>query len=161
MRIATRYRRARCLLGFLLLAGAGACSDGPTTPAELAGRYPLRSVAGAPLPAPIFDAVVPDPGGSFRLRLDATSGWLELTADGHYDHGVDVAVTIDGTPQPVTRWRDHGRYTVQGDTLAFASEYIQNVSFRGLAGADRVHVDQNLAERLAGTGTPARFTFGD
>jgi hypothetical protein len=161
MRVAALYRRARHLPVVLLFGAASACAEGPTTPAALAGRYPLQRVAGSPLPAPIYDAVVPDTSGNFHLRLDATTGWLELTADGHYDHGVDLAVTIDGTPQPTTRWRDHGRYTVQGDTLAFDSDYIQDVSFRGVAGAGRVQVDQNLAEPIAGAGAAVRFTFGE
>jgi hypothetical protein len=155
MRLAAPRRRTLALPALFALLAASACTDAPTTPATLAGRYPLGHVAGAPLPAPIYDGVVQDPGGDFHLRVEATSGWLELGADGRYDHGVDLAVTIDGAAQPATRWRDHGVFSIRGDSLAFDSEYVENVAFAGQVDGGRIHVDQDLA----GEGRPARFTF--
>ncbi|HEU4697907.1 MAG TPA: hypothetical protein VFS40_01895 [Gemmatimonadales bacterium] len=155
-----RPRHPRALVTAVALAlatllGAAACGDGSTGPGSLAGRYALAQVEGAALPAPIFDGTVPDPNGDFHLRVTATTGWLELTADGRYDHGVDLAVTIDDQPQPPVRWRDHGVYTVAGDSLAFDSEYIENVAFRGSIEAGRVHVVQDLSNE----GPTARYTF--
>lgn len=161
-----RFLLSLCALPLLALA---ACSDTPTAPAEATGRYALEQVDGAPLPAAIFDGVVADTSGDFHLKVVATTGWLELTAGGRYDHGVDLAVTIDGQPQPMVRWRDHGVYVQHADTvplgprksvqrsntLSFDSEYLQNVSFDGAIEQGRLHIVQDLA----GEGRVARFSF--
>lgn len=142
-------------------AGLLGCGDGGTAPSGLAGRYQLTTVAEAALPTPIFDQQVADSSGGFHLRIDAVGGWLELTSDGHYEHAVDFTSSIDGQPQPAPRWRDRGQYSLRGDTLDFSSEYIENVSFRGLVAPGRIHVEQNLAEPLAGTGQSLRYTYQD
>jgi hypothetical protein len=153
--LSPRVRRAA--LTAVVFLGAGACGgDAPTQSEDLLGRRTLEQVDGVGVPAPVFDDVVQDDSGSFHLRVVATSGWLELGANGRYDHGIELAATIDGQPAPTTHWRDHGMYTVRGDTVDFESAYLENVSFHARVADRRLHVDQDLV----GEGRAAQFTFG-
>jgi hypothetical protein len=63
--------------------------------------------------------------------------------------------TIDGVPQTVSLWRDHGQFTLQGDSVHFVSEFLQNVQFAGAANAGRLEIEQDLP----GEGRLARYAF--
>jgi hypothetical protein len=143
---------------FALLLVAASCGDGPLTPSSVAGTYALAQAAAQPLPGVVFDGVIHDPSGAspdFHLIITATSGSLTLSSDGRYQHAVDLAPAIDGAPQPISRWRDHGQFSILGDSLHFTSEFIQNVRFDGSAAGGQVHVAQDLS----GEGRSARYSF--
>jgi hypothetical protein len=139
-----------------------ACSDGPVAPSGPAGQYALALAGGHSLPGTVFDGMITDPTGvapSFHLQFVATSGSLTLTADGHYQHALDFSATIDGAPQPATLWRDHGQYTLRGDSVAFVSDFHENVQFAGSLAAGRLDVEDSVVVRLVGEGPPTRFAF--
>jgi hypothetical protein len=154
----------RVLSGALtvLLGGTVACSDGPVTPSSPAGQYALAQAAGQPLPGTVFDGIIDDPTGvspSFHLQFVATSGSITLTNDGLYQHAIDLTATIDGAVQPTTLWRDHGQYTLRGDSVQFVSDFHQNVQFAGSAGTGRLDIEDSLVVRLLGQGPPTQFSF--
>jgi hypothetical protein len=142
----------------VFLLGAAACGDEPFTPSTLAGQYTLAQAGGQPLPGAVFDGIIHDSSGTipdFHLRIVASSGSLTLTADGRYQHAVDLVATIDGAPHSMPRWRDHGQFTLQGDSVHFDSEFLQGVQFAGAAKAGRLEVEQDLP----GEGRLARYAF--
>jgi hypothetical protein len=90
-------RRVSRTVGFLLLASFLGCSE--ATAPEASGRYPLYSVNGKPLPAPMYQTETwtrEARGGYLDFRTD---GWFEvlfLLHDVQSGSGTDVEDGVQG-----------------------------------------------------------------
>jgi hypothetical protein len=135
----------------MLLALATACSDGPVQPGPEAAtvQYILGGAGQQELPAVVFDDTIRDESGDFHLRIVATQGVLRLTRAGRYEQRVDHTPYIDGQPQPRLRLSDHGVYTQRGDTLAFDSEFIENLRYAGVLRNGELEVEQPVEEGIS------------
>lgn len=136
---------------FTLLVLAAACSDGPVQPGTDPGavQYTLGAAGQQELPAVVFDDTVRDASGDFHLRIVATQGVLRLTQAGRYEQRVDHTPYVDGHPAPRLRLSDRGVYTQRGDTLAFQSEFIENLRYAGVLRNGELLVEQPVEEGIS------------
>lgn len=123
-RAATTHRRRPApghALVLLLLLGAASCDD-PLAPAELAGTYELRSIAGEPLPTLLVDYP------HYRLRVDQDE--LVLNADGtgrRITRGVSERLDVEGGPEPVL-WDTELRFRVDDQRIEIEEVCPPNAS---------------------------------
>ncbi len=123
----------------LALSACSSDSTGPTPPPGLPGAYALQAAPGATLPQYIYSwnnvtTETPRDSGSVYLEADT----LVITADGHYQHAMTVIARQGTVVVARTRYGDHGLWTRTGDAVHFESEYIENVTFDAVVGADGV-----------------------
>lgn len=126
-------------------------SPGPGDPAPgLAGQYALVA------PFTAYEGIQHDSAwGAYQLKVVATSGTFEIARDSTYRHELRLTTYMDGQPVYQGRWGDHGRWHQAGDTLRFASEYFENLAFRGSGGGRQLVVLQDVV----GEGVIAAFPF--
>jgi hypothetical protein len=133
---------ARAVLGaaFTLVAGCNSTTDASR---PLEGTYLLESAAGQAVPALIHTAVdVSHP----PIDIYVVNDTLQILAGGRYIQRGRLTAYMESNVVSTLRWSDHGMVTVDGNTLRFESEYLQNVSFGGtLAANGLIEISQNLA----------------
>jgi hypothetical protein len=151
-RLVRTVSRAAGLLGLAVVA----CTTNRTTGVLglQAGSYLMASANGHPAPAVIHTTTDPTSGRPMDIIVVADTMVLGL-GDSYQQHAW-IEARIDGTVVSTSRWFDHGFFTVQGSTLHFTSDFIQNVAFDGVAGGfGGLTVTQNLA----GEGTAVPYLF--
>lgn len=139
-----------------LATGAFACTDSvaPAAPGpSVAGVYALHTAAGAPPPSLIQHIVESETG--VQMQVYVTSDTLELEANGQYQQRAQIEVRVGSTLINRARWADHGTYVLDHGAVHFESDYLQNVTFEGSAGANRVSVTQDLV----GEGTTVEYVL--
>jgi len=157
----------RRLIVGLIVPLAAACSDStapgtnvpdaPTpTPdkASAVGRYVLSGAAGLALPALVNRSADTTTGNVIDTYV--VSDTLEVTANGRYEQRARLEARVGDRIVARSNWVDRGRVSSSTSTLAFASDYIQNVAFTGrleTAGGMRVQQD------LAGEGNVVEYAF--
>lgn len=126
-------------------------SPGPVDPGPgLAGQYALVA------PFTAYEGIQHDSAwGNYQLKVVATSGSLEIGRDSSYLHELRLETYMDGQLVYQSRWGDHGRWRLAGDTLQFDSEYFENLVFRGSGGGRELVVLQDIV----GEGVIAAFPF--
>jgi hypothetical protein len=146
----------RSLIAGLIVPLAAACSDStapgsvpdepiptPGTPSAV-GRYALSGAAGLALPALVNRSRDTTTGDVIDTYV--VSDTLEVTADGRYAQRARLEARIGGQVVGRSNWIDHGRLSSGTSTLAFASDYIENVAFTGrLESTGGMRVQQDLA----------------
>jgi hypothetical protein len=138
-RLATR---AVLLAAFALAAGCSSTTDVSPSP-SLVGTYLLYTAAAQPAPALIHTAV---DTSHAPIDIYVIGDTLEILDGGHYIQHARLEARTGSQLLSTSRWSDHGLFTVNGNTLTFESDYLQNVSFSGALTADgMVAVSQNLA----------------
>ena len=109
------------------------------------GIYHLVGIGGVGLPAVAFEGEIPVEGGTATLRVMADSGFVTLFLDGEYQQQVWHTVTVDGAPEPVFSWVDHGFWASQGSgALSFVSGLYEGVAFPGTRSYTHLTLDQDL-----------------
>jgi len=146
------HRLRHLFVGLIAPLAAAACSDStapgtrvptPDTP-SVVGRYALSGAAGFALPALVNTSVAPETGDVIDVYV--LSDTLEVTADGRYEQRARLEARIGQQVVARSNWVDHGSLTSNSSTLAFASEYIQNVAFTGrLESTGGIRLQQDLA----------------
>ena len=133
-----------------LAAGCGNDAAGPADPPPAAsGSYVLQA------PLTIYDEIVPDSAGDYRLLVVATGGSLVLS-DSSYQQEVQYEAFVDGTLAARPRWVDRGLWRVQGDTVHFDSGYLEGVTFHAVRQQWGLRVHQTLMEETAVSVYPFR-----
>ena len=146
------HRSAGRLLAIVAAAALTACASDESTaprgddrqtqpPPAIAGDWVLRTVNAKPLPAQVAGGI--DDGIEWRLHVTADT--LRITADGRW-------VQRARTWQPQSDGfefrgsvNDFGRWTTQGSTVVFESEWIESVRFTGhLTASGGLVLDQDL-----------------
>jgi hypothetical protein len=138
----------------LFVTGCGSASKS-TAVAGPAGQYALQRAAEQPLPATIFDDRVGDAEDAFHLRCVVSTAQLQLENGGRYEYRAEYTVYIDGVPNGLTRWSDHGLYTVSNERVHFESNYIQNRRYDGVWSDRSVRITSDML----GEGKPVAFDF--
>lgn len=146
------YRSAGRLLAIVAAAALTACaSDESTAPRgdadqgqpepAIAGVWVLQAVNEKALPAKVAGGIL----DGVEWNLQVTADTLRITADGRWvqrartfqpqSDGIEIRGSIN----------DFGRWTTQGSTVVFESEWIENVRFTGhLTAGGRLVLDQDL-----------------
>jgi len=147
----------RSLIVGLIVPIAAACSDStapggnvpdeqtptPGTPSAV-GRYALSGAAGLALPALVNRSRDTTTGDVIDTYV--VSDTLEVTADGRYAQRARLEARIGERIVGRSNWIDHGRLSSSTSTLAFASDYLENVAFTGrLESTGGMRVQQDLA----------------
>ncbi|HET7550640.1 MAG TPA: hypothetical protein VFK04_05075 [Gemmatimonadaceae bacterium] len=164
MRTSLRFLILGAVAAMLAACGASnsiAPSDGtpdpPTPPPEeqpVDGRYAVQSVSGSALPALINQSV--DTSTHEVIDTYLTSDTLEVTGEGRYVQRARLEARIGGRLVDRRQWADHGRLSRDAESLAFTSDYFQNVSFSGVVqDSSAVLVQQDLA----GEGHVVEYVF--
>ena len=135
----------RSLVAALACVVALACSgDSPTEAPSHVGTYLLQSAAGQSAPAVIHSLMDEDTGKPIQVLVLGDT--IELKSDGTYIQRAQLQVRLGGLVAGHSRWTDRGFYSLEGSTVHFDSDYIQNVAFSGaLSAGHTLTVTQNLA----------------
>jgi hypothetical protein len=148
--LVSRLRLATAAAVFAFTAG---CSGAIDAPPSLVGTYLLHTAAGQPAPALIHTAV--DPSHA-PIDVYVVADTLQILDGGRYIQRGHLEAYSESRLVSSSRWSDHGVVTVDGNTLHFDSNYLQNIAFNGTVGAGRMlSVTQNLATE----GTPDLYLF--
>jgi hypothetical protein len=133
--------RAVLVAAFALAAGCRGTTD--VLPPPLEGSFVLHTAAGQPAPALIHTAV---DTSHAPIDIYVVGDTLEILDGGHYIQHARLEARTGSQLLSTSRWSDHGLFTVNGNTLTFESDFLQNVSFSGGLTADgMIAVSQNLA----------------
>lgn len=122
--------------------------DAPTAASTHIGVYLLESAAGQPAPAVIHSLV--DEATGKPIDVVVLGDTLELKSDGTYVQRAQLEVRLGGQLAGRSRWTDHGFYSLEGSTVYFDSDFVQNVAFDGALGDGRT---LTVTQNLAGEGT--------
>lgn len=146
------HRSAGRLLAIVAAAALAACaSDESTAPRgdhdqaqpqpAIAGNWVLHAVNEKPLPAQVAGGI--DDGIEWSLQVTADT--LRITADGRWVQRARTYQPQSDGQEFRGSMNDFGRWTTQGSTVVFESEWIENVRFTGRLTADgRLVLDQDL-----------------
>ena len=100
----------RLAFSLLLIAAAACGSDKSTAPKRIEGTYTLKTVAGNPPPAILYD----DPANN--QRLEVLSGALTISTGGTFSSPWSFRVTDNGTVSPYAETCT-GNFTRNGNTI--------------------------------------------
>lgn len=143
-----------------LALAVAACSDA-TGPSDdlLIGLWELEAVDGASLPATIFDDIVTDPNGNFRLEVEVLGGTIEFYGDHEYEQLVDRRAFVDDQEIPIGRFIDRGTWVRgSGDEIVLESTLYENLTTFATRNGSVIIVDQDLSgEDRQGGEIPYRF----
>lgn len=146
------HRSAGRLLAIVAAAALAACASDEGTaprrdddqvqpPPAIAGEWILQAVNAKPIPAQVAGGI--DDGVEWRLHV--TTDTLRILPDGRWTQRArshqwqSDGLTFDFP------MNDFGRWTTQGSTVVFESEWIENVRFTGhLTANGRLVLDQDL-----------------
>lgn len=137
-------------LSLIALLVLSACSTSSPTPAQ----YDLRLVNDKALPATVSEEVIQDPsypGGSYRYRVEAVSGWFRLE-NNRYRQALEFRGFLNDQYNYRFRWVDFGTCQPVAQGLRCQSDYFEGVDFPVTQDGSRLSVAQDFPdEPLRGT----------
>lgn len=146
------HRSAGRLLAIVAAAALAACASDDATaprgdenrvqpPPAIAGDWVLQAVDAKPLPAQVAGGI--DDGIEWHLHV--TTDTLRILPDGRWTQRARSFQGQSDGLQFNFSMNDFGRWTTQGSTVVFESEWIENVRFTGhLTANGWLVLDQNL-----------------